>query len=836
MAPVRASASASAFSSSVHAVPPSRGALLCLALATMAAAMATAPLPAAAQQVPRAGAALLSFDIPAGTLDQSLVRFGRQSGLQITVNAEFTADLRSPGVSGSYTADDALRLLLVGTGLSAVRGGGGSSGNSGEYTLRKAPPPPVAPPDAGAANTLAAVTVTANAAPAGRLPAAYAGGQVARGGAVGLLGNKDFLETPFNQTSFTAEGIQDQQARTIGDVVKNDPSVRTIWPDGSYINQFTIRGFPTQTSDMAVNGLYGIVAPQLTGGLESIERVEILKGPSALLNGMAPTGGVGGNINLVTKRAGDEPLTQLTTSYYSGGQFGSHVDVGRRFGDEQQWGVRFNGAYRSGDTGVDDQSQRAGSATLGLDYRGDRVRLSADLGYHDMRTDAPTRIAYTDNANFQIPKAPDNTLSLGQPWYFAKSRDQFAMVQGEFDITPNLTAYAAVGGRKNEFLGLYNFVYLRNAAGDFRANQYYQPTYSDTRTGMAGLRGRFDTGAVRHEVNFNMTGLHTESGVLAPVISTYTGNMYAPPAIAQPSLAAYKSSAPKTADSDLGSFALSDTLHMLDDQVQLTLGVRQQRVRARNFNATTGALTSAYDDDKLTPAVALVVRVSKELSVYGNYIEGLSQGPTAPAGSRNVGAMFAPVQAKQYEAGLKYDFGRLAMTASVFQIEQPNGFTDSATNIYGLDGEQRNRGIELNAFGEVTRGVRVLGGVTFMQGVQTHTLKGQYDGNKAIGVPTTQLNVGSEWDLPGVPGLTLTGRLIYTSSQYYNAANTQGIPAWTRLDIGARYRTRVAGLPTTVRASVENVADKNYWAAASSSFGLARGAPRTFLLSATFDF
>jgi iron complex outermembrane receptor protein len=102
--------------------------------------------------------------------------------------------------------------------------------------------------------------------------------------------------------------------------------------------------------------------------------------------------------------------------------------------------------------------------------------------------------------------------------------------------------------------------------------------------------------------------------------------------------------------------------------------------------------------------------------------------------------MFAPVQAKQYEAGLKYDFGRLAMTASVFQIEQPNGFTDSATNIYGLDGEQRNRGIELNAFGEVTRGVRVLGGVTFMQGVQTRTLNGLYDGNKAIGVPTTQLN------------------------------------------------------------------------------------------------
>lgn len=818
MAPVRASLS------SVHVLSPLRGAVLCLALA------ATASLPphASAQQAPAPGAARLSFDIPAGTLDQNLVRFGRQSGLQITVDAELTAGLRSPGVNGSHAADDALRVLLGGTGLSALRGA------SGEYTLRKVPAATAL--DAGATGTLAAVTVTASAGTAGRLPPAYAGGQVARGGSAGLLGIKDFLETPFNATSFTAEGIQDQQARTIGDVVKNDPSVRTIWPDGSYINQFTIRGFPTQTSDMAVNGLYGIVAPQMTGGLESIERVELLKGPSALLNGMAPTGGIGGNINLVTKRAGDEPLTQLTTSYYSGAQFGSHVDLGRRFGDEKQWGARFNGAYRDGDTGVDDQTQRAGSATFGLDYRSDRVRLSADLGYHDMRTDAPTRIAYTDNANFQIPRAPDNSLSLGQSWYFAKSQDRFGMAQGEVDIAPDLTAYAAVGGRKNEFLGLYNFIYLRNASGDFRANQYYQPTYSDTRTAMAGLRGKFDTGPVRHEINVNVSTLHTESGVLAPIISTYTGNMYRPPVIAQPSLAAYASTAPKTAESDLRSIAVADTLHWLDDRVQLTLGLRQQRVEVQNFNATTGAPTTAYDKERVTPAAALVVRVSKELSIYGNYIEGLSQGPSAPAGTRNAGEMFAPLRAKQVEAGAKVDFGRFAATASVFQIEQPSGLTDSATNTYRVDGEQRNRGIELNTFGEVARGVRLLGGVTFMKGVQTRTAGGLFDGNKAIGVPTTQFNLGSEWDLPSVVGLTLTGRLIYTSSQYYNAANSQSIPAWTRVDIGARYRTRIAGLPTTLRAGIENLMDKDYWAAASSSFGLARGAPRTFLLSATVDF
>lgn len=801
-----------------------RMALLGLALFTVG----TGQLTYAAEPSLLDNPASRAFSVPPGPLGRTLSTFAVSAGVPLSFEPALTEGLNSPGLSGNFSVRDALGRLLAGSGLETVRR------TDGSYSLRKAAT--AGTPGAAGATTLGVVTVSANADRSGELSTAYAGGQVARGGRLGFLGNKDFMDTPFNITSFTSEGIQNQQARNIGDVVKNDASVRTVWPDGSYISQFTIRGFPTQTQDMAINGLYGIVPPQMTAGLEAIERVEILKGPSALLNGMAPSGGVGGNINLVTKRATDAPITQLTASYYSHAQFGTHVDFGRRFGTDNSWGIRFNGAYRDGKTGVDQQAQSAGSATVGLDYRGDRVRLSADLGYNTMHTDAPTRIAFTDNANFQISAAPRNTLSLGQPWYFAKSKDSFGMVQGEFDINQNLTVFAAAGARKNEFLGLYNFIYLQNAQGNFRANQYFQPTFSNTKTSLAGLKGKFNTGPVKHEVNFSVTGLHTDSGALAPVISTYTGNVYNPPVVAQQNLAAFSSTAPKTAESDLNTIALADTLHFMDDQVQLTLGARQQSVKVRNFNAVTGAQTSVYDQNKLTPAVALVVRPSRELTLYANYVEGLSQGPVAPAGTANVGAIFPPIQSKQYEAGLKYDFGRIAATVSAFRITQPNGITNPVNNVYGLNGEQRNEGIEFNTFGEVARGVRMLGGVTFMRGVLSKTAGGLQDGNKAIGVPTTQFNLGGEWDAAFMPGLSLTGRAIYTSSQYYNAANSQSIPSWTRIDIGARYKTRMSGTPVTFRAGIENLLDKDYWAAASSSFGLARGAPRAFLLSATWDF
>ncbi|GAA4326214.1 TonB-dependent receptor [Pigmentiphaga soli] len=782
----------------------------------------TAAVPAAHAQQAEAARA---YTIPPGPLTEALNRFGREAGIMLSFSTDLTGGLASPGLGGRFTVPQALERLLSGTGLAAERQANGG------YTLRRVP-------ELSAPRTLAPVRVTASAEPpADALPAPYAGGQVARGGRAGLLGNRDFMDSPFSMTSYTAEVIQDQQARSVGDVVKNDPSVRTIWPDGSYISQFTIRGFPTQTQDMAVNGLYGIVPPQMTGGLEFFERVEILKGPGALLGGMAPTGGIGGSINLVTKRATDTPITRVTASYYSDAQFGGHLDLGRRFGEDKRWGIRVNGAYRDGRTGVDQQSQQAGAAAIGIDYRGDRVRLSADFGYHHMRTDVPTRIVYTDNANFQIPAAPKNTLNLGQDWYFAKSDDRFGMVRGEFDLAPDWTAYAAAGARSNDFLGLYNFIYLQNAQGDFRANQYYQPTYSDTRTGQAGLRGRFATGAVRHELNLAVDALHTESGVLAPVVATYTSNLYRPAPVAQPDLSAYGSSAPKTSVSDLTSVALADTASFLDDRVQLTVGVRKQNVKAQNFAAATGARSGpGYNEDRLSPGAGLVLRPWRDTSFYANYIEGLSQGPTAPAGSANQGFMFAPIRSKQYEVGAKHDFGRFAATLAAFQISQPSGATDPATQLFGVDGEQRNRGIELNVFGEPLHGVRLLGGAALMDGVLTKTAGGTYDGNKAIGVPATQLNLAGEWDAAFLPGLTLTGRVIYTSSQYYNVANSQSIPSWTRVDLGLRYRTRMAGRAAVLRAGVENVFDRDYWAAASSSFGLARGAPRTFLVSMTLDF
>ena len=129
-------------------------------------------------------------------------------------------------------------------------------------------------------------------------------------------------------------------------------------------------------------------------------------------------------------------------------------------------------------------------------------------------------------------------------------------------------------------------------------------------------------------------------------------------------------------------------------------------------------------------------------------------------------------------------------------------------------------------------------GLSVIDAELRRTQGGALDGNQALGVPEFTANANIEWDTPFFPGFTLTGRVLHTDKQYFDAANTLSIPSWTRFDLGARYVFAAGDTPVTLRFNVDNVADKNYWASAFGSFGgqLVMGLPRTFKASITADF
>lgn len=783
-----------------------RSALLSLALA--GAALADVPAQWDSETV-------RTYHIDPGPLGATLSSFAVDAGIALSFLPALTEGLTSPGLSGRYSPQEAVTRLLAGSGLDMVQRSDGS------YTLV---PGQV---------TLSDITVSAPEPRASDLPPLYAGGQAATGARLGMLGNTDVIDAPFSVSAYTAALIQDQQATTVGNVLERDSSVRSTGQTGGIVDSFFIRGFPVgegNLGELAFDGVYG-VASNYRVFTDYAERIEVVKGPGALLYGMSPNSAVGGVINVVPKRSLDEDLTRYTASYTQDAQVGSHLDISRRFGDERRFGVRLNGSLQNGDTVIDQQSRDIGIGALSLDYQGERLRTSLDLISQQEKLDAASR-PFLIAAGVDVPSAANGRTNVSQDWGWSRTRDKSALLNGEYDLTDALTLFAHAGGGKSAVARMSDQTpTLINAAGDTSSIPGYYRFDVQRYTVDAGARLRFETGPISHSATVQASRYRDElsRGIIsgAPVLS----NLYHP--VDRPKPAIAKPATPKVSASELSGVAIADTLSVLDQRVQVTVGLRQQRIQSSNYNSA-GVATSTYDDSKVTPLFGAVLKPWEHVAFYYNYLEGLSKGDVAPSNAANAGEVFAPYVSKQHEIGVKVDYGTFMATLALFQIHKPSG--ELAAGRFSVQGEQRNRGLEFNVLGEVAHGTRLLGGVTLLDAQLTKTAIAANTGNTPVGVPDVQANLWAEWDTSWVEGLTLTTGAIYTGSQYVNQANTQQLDAWTRFDIGARYSTRIAEHPTTLRATVQNLFDREYWSGVASYGAFSQGSPRTLLLSATVDF
>jgi iron complex outermembrane receptor protein len=708
----------------------------------------------------------------------------------------------------------------------------------------------------GSVTSMDAIRVEASAdASAGGLSAPFAGGQVARGGRVGILGTEDFMNTPFSVTSYTNELIQDRQAKSVADVLQNDPGVRVARGFGNFQESYFIRGFITSSDDVAYNGLYNLLPRQYIA-TELFERVEVLRGASAFLTGATPGGGgIGGMINLVPKRAPNEPLTRVTTGVSSGEQFLLSTDIARRFGPDDSTGIRLNAAQRTGGTGIDDERMRTSVLSLGLDWRSADTRLSADIGWQNNRLKR-ARPNVTLRGVTTVPDAPDASSNYAQPWSYSNERDVFGTVRAEHDFSDKLTAYGAFGMRRSDEANSLANVTVTN--GSTGAGNFYR--FDNTRedrvnTGEVGLRAKARTGSVGHEIvaSASFFDLKKYNAYVMDFSNTFPTNIYDPISYPKP---AFSTGALRGNDLDnpalqgrvrLSSYAIGDTMSFFDDKVLLTLGIRHQRLSNQNYSYETGkndgGVESSYNASHNSPAAGLVFKVSPSVSLYANYIEALVAGDTAPLNANgrpvtNAGESLQPFVSKQKEVGIKYEGESLGGGLALFTTDKPRA-TYTADNTFTNSGKDRHQGVELTVFGEPVRSVRLLGGLTWLDAKQVSTGNASLNGNRVIGVPRFQANMGVEWDIPGVEGLAIDGRVVYTGSSYADDANTLKVPGWTRFDAGLRYMMDVDGHVLTLRARVDNIANRNYWSSVGGYPGngyLVLGGPRTFSLSASMDF
>ncbi|MGZ0750585.1 TonB-dependent receptor [Kluyvera sichuanensis] len=674
---------------------------------------------------------------------------------------------------------------------------------------------------------------------------AYLDGQIAHGGRLGMLGEQKAMDVPFNVIGYTSKLVQDQQAKTIADVVKNDAGVQAVQGYGNFAETYRIRGFKLDGDDMTMGGLSGVV-PRQVMDTQMLERIEVFKGANALVNGAASSG-VGGMINLEPKRAEDIPTTRVGVDYTSDSQVGGSLDVGRRFGDDNQFGARVNVLHREGEGRIDNDKRRTTLASLGLDYRGDRLRSSLDFGYQKKTFHGGEMGVGVANIA-QIPAVPDATKSYAQKWGYSDIENEFGMVKTEYDLTDNWTTYAGLGAQHAHEIGTYAAPKLTNVDGTATVGRLDTNRIIDSFSGMGGIRGSFNTGVVSHKVNVgysaqirrDATAWRMSDSDKNPTINIYNSHDVDMPDYKPNPKGGHYDDPLTTARNRTQGWLLSDTLGFFDDSLLFTAAARHQKVVIRNYDNQTGleTTTSSFTESRWMPTFGLVYKPWETLSLYANHTEALQPANNAPITAKNYGQSIGIAHSKQDEVGIKIDYQRVGGSLSLFQITKPSGVLDS-DKYYRMDGEQRNRGVELNVFGEPVLGLRLTGSTLWIDPELTKTAGGTNDGNDAIGVSRFYAVLGAEYDIKPIDGLTATARVNHTGSQYADTANTKKLDSYTTLDLGMRYRMRLNQEQNDLvwRVGVTNVTNQNYWSGADDTgVYIYQGEPRTLKVSVSYDF
>lgn len=665
---------------------------------------------------------------------------------------------------------------------------------------------------------------------------AYAGGDVARGGQVGVLGNLDYMSTPFSTQNFTQQFIENKQATTIQDVLLYDPSISAAQGGSrAAVDYVRFRGFPAYAGQeqSAVNGLAGVSA-FLVPNPEFLQRLELIKGANAFLNGNV--GAVGGSINAVTKRGTDKPVFDITGTYGSRDQFGGTFDIGGRWGETKQWGLRINGLHREGALAPQWTDSNQSGVAVGLDFRSERFRWDADLVYRDQIFYGDPYYTTLDSSLTGLPPAPNPKINLTPPWVYQAGKELLAMTRAEYDLTDNWTIAAAYGHSKSEsrFNG-YCFNTILNARGDASCSGGYSKADYDRDAANVALRGIFYTGMVKHRfaVGGNYMGELQGAQPNFPAFTSIGFNIYAPAWPAAYPEPAFGNTNKQNNNITRGVY-VTDTLSVMDERINFTAGVRRTEVNQSNYDIVTGIQNTGSSTAATTPVFGALIKIAPWLSVYGNYIEALERGGTAPITAVNAGQSFAPVVSKQYEVGAKFDFEVIGATFAYYDIQKASELL--VNNVFTQNGLQENKGYEVTIFGEPVKGIRFLAGAAWIDARQVNTPDGLTDGLKASSVPEYEYRLSGEVDVPFVPGFTVTGAVFRSGPAPYDNLNSFYVPAWTRVDLGARYVYWIEKTKMTARFNVENLTNEAYWIAGYGSGGLAQSGARRYLVSLTASF
>ncbi len=675
-----------------------------------------------------------------------------------------------------------------------------------------------------------------------------AGGMMKTEQKVGLfLGSKDTMDVPLHEVTFTKKAldIYSQPGRGMLDTLALDPAVRAS--HGSLDTSVSIRGLSSHGMKWTLNGVPGM-SHQMQMPYNFVESVSVIAGPSIGITGMSTSMSTqsGGVVNMISKKAGPEPNASLKLGWSTNNYLTQSIDVGQRFGKNNEYGIRINAMNAVGDLAVEGTHDLQRNIYINLDRSGKHSTTNLLAGYdYDNQDGRSNTINLASNMN-SLPGVPNNKKNLSPTWSNDVYKNWTAVLNHEQKFSDHMSYFVNAGWHKEDYpswLQQWSSRALINSNGDYKGTYTQMPVYHSTHYFGAGLKGDFKLGSIKNEyaLNIDRSWFRRARDNNVTVANKYTviGNIYTGCTTPKPNIT--WDPITKQYTTVMTGWSLIDTLTSPDDKLALTVGVHHHSVDTSHNDDKTSSGTR--DQSSATsPIWGLTYKFDPNTTFYANHTETFSEGGTVSSGYLNSGDTIAPSKTKQNEIGIKVKRGSFLHTLSAFRNTQQSGMsvpdsTDPSKSWYTLNGENKYTGLEYSAVGSLSNKWDMIFGLAYMDAEKSKTKGGTDDGRKICGIPKWSGDLALTYKPDAatkfISRLNYTGKtLIHDTSSY---STPIGVPSITLLDLGVSYDTKIAGYNTTITAMCYNVFNKDYWYAnGDNSIGL--GAPRNFLVTANFNF
>ena len=664
------------------------------------------------------------------------------------------------------------------------------------------------------------------------------------------FGDVPAQELPFNTTTIGSSTLLDIGALRVSDALRLDSSVSDSYNSPAYWDMLSVRGY-------TLNNRYNYQREGLPISAETMipmdnkERIELLKGTSGMQAGTSAPGGL---VNYVVKRAPTNTAQQIRNISMSYGQGNNRLvaaDLGGRFGENADFGYRFNVAHEDLDPYIKNAKGYRDLVALAMDWRlNANTKLEWEIEHSHREQIGVNGYSLLGN---RLPSTVDGTKNFtAQSWSQPGVFDAFTGSMRLKHILENgwlwTTQYGTQRLRMDDRLSFAfgcsrEYAYDRYCS-DGSFDLYDYRSENERRTTQAvqtELNGSTKIAGFKNDLSFTAMR-YRQLNRLSPkqaYNSAGTGNING-------TSSSSADSTPIDLNTDrndyTNEFGAKDRVH-LSTHTSAWLGLRHIQMNRQSVR-TDGTRPVQDQRNVTTPWVALSHAIHTSATVYASYGQGIETEvtPNKTSTYANAGQALPVMRSYQYEVGLKGKTAASHWQVTAFDITRPAAADAPAGGgllTRQIDGVNHHRGLELSGATAV-QNWNLGSGLTWIDAKrQNSVIDPTLNGQRPLNVPDYIWRAMAEYRHTNLPGLRTGIRLSREGKRGVTEQSNGGIqlPAWTTVDATAHYDTKINNITSTWTLAIDNIANRHYWRESPKQYDhyyLYPGAPRTFRVSAQF--